>query len=134
MMSLMDHAYSLIPTMLSQPMEDARLGTGPTPNARNAHQTGYSIQTVSVFLFLTSADPQMLQDSVLDATEDTILTTDPACSQNQTTLHFLTQDAKFGTGKRTPAQSALTSGICQEEFVLKFQLSAKPLIPQMGCA
>ena len=117
MTTLMDRASSLNLMMLSQLMEDVKLGIGPTQNVCNAHETGYLIPMVFVSLFLMIVELLIQPDFALDAIKDMKLIMEHVSFRGLIILLYQMQDAKFGIGKRMLVMYVLISGIFQMEFV-----------------
>lgn len=130
----MDHAFSQNLITVSQLMVDVKIGTGQIQNAYNALITGYSILMVLVFLFLINAGHLIQLDFVLDATKDMTLIMELVSFLQQMIHPFLTQDAKFGIGKRIVVMYVLINGIFPKVFVQKYQLHARHLMKRLDNA
>jgi hypothetical protein len=97
-------------TMLLQLTEGARLGTVKMPDARNAHKSGFSTRTESVFLFPTSAKPQTQRENASPATMAMTSSTEPASFPPPTLPQFPMPGADTGTIPQTAASSARAGG------------------------
>ena len=126
----MEAAPIPLPTTLSPLMVDARLGTGPTPNALSAHPTGLPTPTDSVFPLATFAEPMMQLENALHAIRDmTSILQEHASSLLPTQALLLMLVVKFGTGQPTPAANALSSGFQLMVFAHQFLAFANHTIP-----
>jgi hypothetical protein len=135
MTSSTDPAFTLNPTVPSQPTLDARPGTGLMPSAQCARPIGCSTQTASASQSVISAELPTHRDSVIHATGAMTSSMDHACSLPPTVLLSLTLAAISGTGLPMPARFALIDGYWPiPEPALKSPIFARPIPPTVSAA
>ena len=125
-LSVMDHAVFLLPTMIPK-MSDVLPGTGISKSVFNAQTTGFSTMTMSVSLFLISAPPSIILELVFHAIKDITSTMENAALRQSS--KYLMSDVLPGTGTNKSVFSALTIGCSTiTTFVSLFLINALPSI------
>jgi len=125
-LSVMDHAVFLLPTMIPK-MSDVLPGTGISKSVFNAQTTGFSTMTMSVSLFLISAPPSIILELVFHAIKDITSTMENAALRQSS--KYLMSDALHGTGINKFAFNAQTTGSSTiTMFASQSQINALPLI------
>ena len=102
--------FSLHSTTPSLLILDAPPGIGITKSVFLALNTGFSMETRSVFQFLINALLTEIMEHVFHASRDMILRTEPASPPILTTLTLLISDVPPGTGTTKSASAAPRDG------------------------